>query len=83
MDYVMLPDNTYTSDELEMIKCPWIYKPYYRKNRMSLQSSRFMLWGSEKKENLLMQLNSLGINEKFIYPGLDGIGRYIENKYSK
>ena len=23
-----------------------------------------------------------GVNEKFIYPGLDGIGKYIRTKYS-
>ena len=34
------------------------------------------------KNELLKQLDMCGINEKFIYPGLDGIGRFIRNKYS-
>lgn len=97
---------------------PWIYKPYYREERMNMQSSVFMLWGhkinkltdfldssdymtfsppinnqthgiigrieiSKKiKQKVLQQLNLLGINEKFVYPGLDGIGKHIKKKYS-
>lgn len=34
------------------------------------------------KHELIEQLNLCGINEKFIYPGIDGIGRYINRKYS-
>lgn len=34
------------------------------------------------KCELINQLNLCGINEKFIYPGMDGIGRYIKQKYS-
>lgn len=37
---------------------------------------------AEYKTKLLKQLDSLGINEKFVYPGIDGIGRYICEKYS-
>lgn len=37
---------------------------------------------SENKSKLLKQLDSLGINEKFVYPGIDGVGRYIRKKYS-
>ena len=29
------------------------------------------------KKELLNALHSCGVNEKFIYPGLDGIGKYI------
>lgn len=36
----------------------------------------------EKKSEILKQLDMLGINEKFIYPGLDGIGKSIAKKYS-
>ena len=97
---------------------PWIYKPFYRNQRMISQSSIFMIWASERyeltyfmnpenymtddptienretgilceltipymnKKELLKQLEMCGINEKFIYPGLDGIGRFIRNKYS-
>lgn len=34
------------------------------------------------KTRLLKQLDSLGINEKFVYPGIEGVGRYIREKYS-
>lgn len=37
---------------------------------------------AKHKNQLLEQLDSLGINEKFVYPGIDGIGRYIRKKYS-
>lgn len=97
---------------------PWIYKPFYRNERMISQSSMFMLWAAgradlttymqpnyymtddiyinnqetgilypiivpkARKQELLNQLNICGINEKFIYPGLEGIGRYIRKKHS-
>ena len=35
-----------------------------------------------KKQDLLRQLDLCGINEKFIYPGLDGIGKFVKRKYS-
>lgn len=35
----------------------------------------------EDKEKILRQLALCGINEKYIYPGIDGIGRYINKKY--
>lgn len=35
-----------------------------------------------KKAELIEQLNLCGINEKNIYPGLDGVGRFIKKKYS-
>ena len=34
------------------------------------------------KKELLNALHSCGVNEKFIYPGLDGVGKYINKKYS-
>ena len=37
---------------------------------------------ANRKHELLNQLNLCGINEKFIYPGMDGIGQYINQKYS-
>jgi len=37
---------------------------------------------ANRKYEILNQLNLCGINEKFIYPGMDGIGRYINQKYS-
>ena len=100
-------------------ECPWIYRPFYRYERMVSQSSVFMLWGSNKsdlahfmkqehymdigcadpdneetglicelvipsgsKSILLRQLDTLGVNERFIYPGLDGIGRDVRRRAS-
>lgn len=37
---------------------------------------------ADYKDKILNQLNLCGINQKFIYPGLDGVGRYISTKYS-
>lgn len=34
-----------------------------------------------QKQYLLRQLDMMGINEKTLFPGLDGIGRYIEKRY--
>ena len=33
------------------------------------------------KQNILRELDHCGINEKTLFPGVDGIGRYIEMKY--
>jgi len=101
-------------------KYPWIYKPQYIDERMQLQSSMFMIWGSwscaltemisendymnfddnevitsdssgfiyalkinpKAKSEILKQLDMFGISEKFIYPGLEGIGKTIAKKYS-
>ena len=108
----------------QVIDYPIIYIPYYVDNRMSAQSSLFMVWGNkqepldqvipkgsymlykknengvrvygkeqeqqlllkisiygDQKQSLLRQLDIMGINEKTLFPGLDGIGRYIERKY--
>lgn len=37
----------------------------------------------ENKENILQELDFLGINEKFIYGDYDNIARYIKRKYEK
>ena len=37
---------------------------------------------SKYKEKILSQLNLCGVNQKFVYPGLDGVGRFINAKYS-
>lgn len=36
---------------------------------------------SEDKPSILRELDMVGINEKSLFPGLDGIGRYVESKY--
>lgn len=106
-------------NKLPSYEYPWIYKPQYREERMKLQSSMFMIWGSkrcsltdmvgnqdymnlddetqvfeasgimcaitissESKFEIIKQLDMLGVNEQFIYPGLEGIGKTIVKKYS-
>ncbi|MEE0510364.1 MAG: FRG domain-containing protein [Peptococcaceae bacterium] len=98
---------------------PLMFIPPYIDQRMSAQSSRFLLWGenqsaledmikpnnkmqldtgmnvdfindehflgkmivpTECKKGIMKELDLLNINEKSIYPGLDGIGIYL-NKY--
>ena len=98
---------------------PIMFIPPYIDQRMSAQSSRFLLWGNnqsalenmikavnemqlcpgvrfepqgdqrflakmvipaECKHSIMRELDLLNINEKSIFPGLDGIGKYI-NKY--
>ena len=103
-------------------KRPVLFVPPYIDQRMSAQSSRFMLWGDNQtaledmtcaenvmslcpdgvayriaqdqrflakviipaacKHGIMRELDLLNINEKSIFPGLDGVGRYI-NKYYK
>lgn len=36
---------------------------------------------SDCKQHILRELDTVGINEKALFPGLDGVGRYIEKKY--
>lgn len=36
---------------------------------------------AENKQFLLHELDMIGINEKTLFPGLDGIGRYIERRF--
>lgn len=104
---------------------PLLYTPYYVDERMSAQSSYFMIWGtqrkpleelllsddvkmrlpekddgirkygehettavlfrfvvcSDRKQPILRELDTVGINEKALFPGLDGVGRYIERQY--
>ena len=35
----------------------------------------------DRKIHLLKELDTIGINEKTLFPGLDGIGRYVERKF--
>lgn len=103
-------------------KCrPVLFVPAYIDQRMSAQSSRFLLWGSTQssledmlktenemallpdgityriandqrflakvvvpakcKHGIMRELDLLNINEKSIFPGLDGIGKYINRYY--
>lgn len=109
--------------EVKIKDTPIIISPTYIDHRMSAQSSKFMLWGSntnslekmlkegnymsfpsdgvrigqshdlrffrkiyidqKAKINIMKELELMNINEKTIFPGLDGIGKYIERKYRK
>lgn len=117
-DEIVNQDYQQHTDTNRFYQAPWIYKPYYRQERMNTQESIFMLWAANRgnltdmipndcymnidesvsnaksgilcpiiiphhnKGMLLNQLDMCGINEKFIYPGIEGIGRYIRTKYS-
>lgn len=41
---------------------------------------RFIIY-ADRKQPILHELNTVGINEKTLFPGLDGVGRYIERQY--
>lgn len=100
---------------------PVLFTPAFIDQRMSAQSSRFLLWGkdekplekmidnanmmslspdgvalniandqrflaniivpSEDKHSIMRELDLVGVNEKTVFPGLDGIGRYVERYY--
>lgn len=107
------------SEPHEKKNLPIMFIPPYIDQRMSAQSSRFLLWGNNQsalenmikadnemqlcpgvrfdvqgdqrfwaktiipagcKHSIMRELDLLNINEKSIFPGLDGIGKYI-NKY--
>lgn len=36
---------------------------------------------ANEKHHIVRELDSVGINDMFLFPGLDGIGRYFERKY--
>lgn len=36
---------------------------------------------SDRKQIMIHELDSVGINEKTLFPGLDGVGRYVERQY--
>lgn len=116
-----LRGDTFEPDDRPKKQRPVIFIPAYIDQRMSAQSSRFMLWGekqvpleemctsdnemvltdglridsfndqrfwaklivpSDCKHRIMKELDLLNINEKSIFPGLDGIGKYINNYYT-
>lgn len=36
---------------------------------------------ADRKPSIMRELDTLGINEKTLFPGLDGIGRYVEQRF--
>ena len=59
----------------------WMSNENNPKNKESGIICHILIPGNKKTE-IIEQLNLCGINEKFIYPGLDGVGRFIKKKYS-
>lgn len=37
----------------------------------------------EHKDLIIEELNNLGINEKTLFPGIEGVGKYIEHRYNE
>lgn len=37
----------------------------------------------EHKDLIIEELNNLGINEKTLFPGIEGVGKYIEHRYNQ
>lgn len=103
---------------------PMLLNPYYIDQRMAMQSSRFMVWGTDSsdlddmikkeyymeippedkvwkeygekeekqfafcirirgldKQSMIRQLEEIGISGKVLFPGLEGIGKFIERHY--
>ncbi|HMM07193.1 MAG TPA: FRG domain-containing protein [Clostridiales bacterium] len=122
---IMQSIKGYSDDDKERLEKyrPVLFTPAFIDQRMSAQSSRFLLWGKddkplesmideknvmtlspdgityevtndkrffaniiisgESKHSLMWELDLLGVNEKTVFPGLDGIGRYIERYYKE
>lgn len=59
----------------------WMLNENEPKNKETGIISYISIPGNKKTE-IIEQLNFCSINEKFIYPGLDGVGRFIKKKYS-
>ena len=118
----MIGYSDYDEEHLEKQR-PVLFIPAYIDQRMSAQSSCFLLWGKsdkaldsmadtdnhmtllpngityrvandqrflanfiisgESKHHIMRELDLLGVNEKTVFPGLDGIGRYLERYYKE
>ena len=123
IDSIIKTMDSYSDESSERIEKnkPIMFVPAYIDQRMSAQSSRFLLWGSNPnpleqisiennhmklsppgmklsmikdkrflaklvippscKHEIMKQLDILSINDKTVFPGLDGLGRYINNYY--
>ncbi|MEO2485915.1 hypothetical protein ABG980_02785, partial [Enterococcus casseliflavus] len=51
-------------------------------NQKAIPSHTFVIPASRKRK-ILSQLNTIGINQKFIYPDHDNIAQYYAKNYSK
>lgn len=52
----------------------------YGEHEVTALLFRFNVY-ADRKQPLLHELDTVGINERTLFPGLDGIGRYVERKY--
>ena len=52
----------------------------YGEHEITALLFRFLVSAS-RKQIILHELDTVGINEKALFPGLDGVGRYIERQY--
>lgn len=72
----LIKDPKYQMDYAE---CPPSVKTFGKKEETEFWHCFFIYAG--RKQSILRELDTVGINEKTLFPGLDGIGRYIEKKY--
>lgn len=69
------------SDKLQMnLPTPKPKFTVYGEHEIEALTFRFLVHASNK-QMILHELDTVGINEKTLFPGLDGIGRYVERKY--
>lgn len=52
----------------------------YGNHEIEALTFRFLVYACDK-QMILHELDTVGINEKTLFPGLDGIGRYVEREY--
>lgn len=74
-------EDMFTNQEYQMsyIEKSQVGKCYGVKQEKEFLYRLFV--SSDCKQDILRELDTVGINEKTLFPGLDGIGRYIEKKY--
>lgn len=74
-------EDMFASQEFQMSyrEKPQTEKCYGEKQEKEFLYRLFV--DSDCKQDILRELDTVGVNEKTLFPGLDGIGRYIEKKY--
>ena len=48
---------------------------------VTMSATPYLYIHADRKQTLMRELDSVGINEKTLFPGLDGIGRYVEQRF--
>lgn len=74
--------ETMFSDEKYSMQLPEIDKGLrmYGQHQKEALLFSFQIY-ADRKQSLLRELDMVGINEKVLFPGLDGIGKYVERKF--